>query len=223
MNTSYIYLALLDVIGYRARLEEDIQNADFSFKEDLQKALSFLSSVNTAVFNYQAISDTIILTCNTHNNFLKFLEILKDTFIAFLERDLYIRGGLAYARHFQNGNLTYSHAVTLAHELENKHATYPRILISPNLIEMYRSGSELQEIFGKKLLVYQNGVYFLNILDNENWDQVHDLARKIYISSKEKITFNESAFMKHLWFENYLFSSPFANHQKKYIKNFEID
>jgi len=158
------------------------------------------------VFHVQAISDTIIMSCNTHANFIEFLGILKNVFISFLNKGLFVRGGVAYSRHFENGRLTYSHAVSRAHELENKSAIYPRILIDENIVGMCTGNRDLPNLAGQSLLVKQNGVWFLNIVDNENWEEIYKLTSQIYHRDKVTILKNEKAFSKHIWFENYLFA-----------------
>lgn len=223
MTPTYIYTALVDVLAYRYRLEQDQKNGEFTFKDDLQGALGIFDKINSAVFGVQAISDTIILTCNNHANLIEFLCVLKSVFIAFLQKGLFIRGGVAYSRHFENGRLTYSHAIARAHELEEKRAIYPRIIIDENIIGMCTGEAGFPNLTGQSLLIKQNGVCFLNVVDKKNWEELYHLASQIYLSDKEKIVKNEKAFSKHSWFENYLFSIKNQEMVKdRYIEKFEI-
>jgi hypothetical protein len=216
MNPSYIYTALIDVLSYRFRLEKDRKSGTFSLKEDLEGALSVFDTVNSAVFGVQAISDTIILTCNTHEQFPEFLELLREIFYAFLCRNLFIRGGVAYSKHFQNGKLTYSHAVARAYELESTVSIYPRIVIDDNIVQMYsQKNGILPKILNAKLLLRQNQVTFLDVLTDDKWSELYSLAKTLYIKDKTELT--ESAFSKHFWFENYLLSSSYAKNNDKYI------
>ena len=59
---TYVYAALLDVLGYRQRLQQDLRGGTLSFKDSLQRAMQALADVNEADYSYQAISDTVILT-----------------------------------------------------------------------------------------------------------------------------------------------------------------
>lgn len=223
MNPSYIYTALIDVLAYRYRLEQDQQKGEFAFKEDLQGALSIFDKINGAVFGVQAISDTIIISCNNHENFIEFLGVLKSVFIAFLNKGLFIRGGVAYSKHFENGRLTYSHAVARAHELESRSAIYPRIIIDENIIGMCTGVRNIPKLIGKSLLIKQNGVYFLNVIDSENWENIYNLTSHIYQRDKNTILKNEKAFSKHYWFENYLFAMKNPEIKKKrYTDQIEI-
>lgn len=218
MSSAYVYTALIDVLSYRHRLELDIQCGKETFKDDLERSLAIFDTVNTAIFGVQAISDTIILTCNSHKNFPEFIDILKKVFLAFLERGLFIRGGVAYSKHFQSGRITYSHAITRAYDLESKISIYPRIVIDENIIQMYKSGSDLPEILNKGLILNQNGISFLNILDHSNWNNVYEYSSRIFTRDNISIIKNESAFLKHAWFENYLYGCKFSDKSKdRYI------
>ncbi len=219
----HTYTAVIDVLAYRYRLKQDQKNGSLSFKDDLEKALKIFDSINSTVFRVQAISDTIILTCNEHKNFIQFLNILKKVFFAFLECGLFIRGAIAYSRHFENGRLTYSHAIAKAHELESKAAIYPRIILDNNIIDMYKSSSDLPIIFNKNYFVKQNGIYFLHLIDEECWGKAHELVANIYNNDKHEINENETAFAKHQWFENYLYSfKPSKFMQERYIQQMEL-
>jgi len=223
MKPSYIYTALIDVLAYRYRLEQDQQRGELAFKEDLQGALSIFDHINGAIFGVQAISDTIIMTCNNHDNFIVFLNVLKSVFIAFLNKGLFIRGGVAYSRHFENGRLTYSHAVARAHELEGKSAIYPRIIIDENIVGMCAGVKGLQKLMGSSLLIKQNGVYFLNVINDENWEEIYNLTSRMYLRDKDTIIKNEKAFSKHYWFENYLFAMKMKEiNKERYIEKFEV-
>lgn len=220
MKSEYVYTALIDVLSYRNRLQEDINSGQESFKDDLIQSLSIFDNINTAIFGVQAISDTIIITCNRHDRFFEFLEILKSVFIAFMSKGLLIRGGVAYSKHFQSGRITYSHAVARSYEIESKIAVYPRIVIDKNILDMYETANHLPSIFNKNILIKQNDITFLNIIDDKNWNDLYQMARDIYEKNKSILSGNELAFLKHLWFESYLFSSGATPGTQKYIPSF---
>lgn len=223
MKTEYVYTALIDVLSYRHRLNVDIQNGREDFRLILEQSIAVFDSVNTAVFGVQAISDTIIMTCNSHDNFLEFLSILRRVFVSFLEKGLFIRGGVAYSRHFQSGRITYSHAIARAYELESRESIYPRIVFDKNIIEMYATSGQLPDLFGKGFVVTHNGVSYLNVIEASNWNSIYNSASKIYEGDREYLDGNELAFLKHVWFEKYLFESTYVDEEKsKYIKGPEF-
>lgn len=207
MSQDYVYTALIDILSYKHRLNIDIQTGEEKFKDDLEQALSVFDTVNNAIYGVQAISDTIILTCNSHDKFIEFLSLIKKIFISFLERGLFIRGGIAYSKHFQSGRITYSHAVARAYEIESKEAIYPRIVIDKNILEMYKTGNGLPDIFNKNLILKKNGINYLNIIETSNWENIYIHAKNIFINDEKYLIENEQAFIKHAWFETHLFES----------------
>lgn len=215
---TYVYAAILDVLGYRQRLAEDRKTDTLAFKDALHSALQELTTINEANYNYQAISDTVIITCSNRDEFVAFLKVLKKIMPAFLREGLFIRGGLAYSKHFKSSNITYSYAIALAHELEQKIAIYPRIVVDKNIIQMFQGTEELNTIIESDLICVQNGVYFLNILDEDNWAQVYNWAKNLYHHDEKELIEKENEFSKHAWFENYLFSSTFIDHDfERYV------
>lgn len=222
-NLPYVYAAILDVLGYRQRLEEDRNKASLDFKDELHRALQSLNTFNEATYSYQAISDTIILTCSDRDNFIEFLQVLKEIMIAFLKENLFIRGGVAYSQHFKSGQITYSHAIAKAHEIESNMALYPRIVVDHNIIEMFKSSNDISDLINSNLVCILNSAYFINILDEYNWREVYLCARKLYEHDKEFLLKHEVEFSKHDWFENYIFTSPYADQSfNRYIPQIRL-
>lgn len=206
-DPQYSYVALIDVLGYRHLLERDRKSGKLDFKDKLSNALSVLEHFDESIIKVQAISDTIIIYCEDHRNLVEFFDALRMIFIAFLREGLFIRGGVAYSRHYQSKHVTYSHAIARAYELEQNTAIYPRIVVDTNIIEMFKVGAELPEILTAGILCYEQGVYFLQILSEDNWGEIYRLASDIY--EKDKSQLNENAFNKHLRFQCYLLDSEY--------------
>jgi hypothetical protein len=211
MNTlPYIYAALLDVLGYRERLDQDRRHGTLHFRDLLESALRCLSAINDAEFAHQAISDTIILTCSDREKIVAFLRVLRDVQIAFLTNGLFLRGGLTYQQHFRSGAITYSPAYAGAHELESKMAIHPRIVVDHNIIAMFESSGQSQLLADSRLLCECNGVFFVNIIDRSNWRDLHTAASALYHNDAHGLRQSESAFGKHWWFQEYLMTSMHA-------------
>lgn len=210
-EVTYVLAALLDVIGYRNRLERDRVSGRLDLKDALQKAMNILSDVNETDYAYQAISDTIIITSANVTDLAGLLSVLKKVQLSFLREGLLVRGGVAHERHFKSNTITYSHALALAYQLEVDVAVYPRIVIEHNVIELQRGDTHAWlQLSSSSLVCEWNGVYFLNILDHKNWLDVYNWANSIYASERETLVGKEKEFLKHAWFEHYLFGSPFA-------------
>lgn len=208
-NESYLYVALIDVLAYRSRLQKDRDSGTLSFKDELQRAMTVLSEVNEADFPYQAISDTIIVSCARRDEFSSFLILLKKMYASFLNQSLLIRGGVAFSQHFKSSNVTYSHALALAYELESQKAIYPRIIIDPNIILMLDQ-LEIDRSY-KLLIAERNGAHFVNVADKDNWSSLYEAALRTYEKDAGMIKGNEEAFQKHLWLQEFLLEHPCAD------------
>ncbi|MFB1480964.1 hypothetical protein [Corallococcus sp. RDP092CA] len=216
-ETTYVHAALLDVLGYRHRLSQDRQSGSLDFKDALQRAMTVLSNFNEAEFSYQAISDTIIVTCARRDGFVELLKVLKKVVLGFLAEGLFVRGGVTYSPHFKSSHVTYSHALAVAHELESKTAIYPRVVIDHNILEMFKVANETKSITDAELICERNGVHFLNIIDPDNWAQAYKWAREMFAREKTFLLRKEQEFLKHSWFEEYLFNSP---HRKPDVERY---
>jgi len=205
-NVPYVLAALLDVLGYRNRLAMDRESGRLDFKDALQKAMQEFSNVNEAQYAYHAISDTIIITSNDDADLAGLLAVLREGML--------VRGGLAYERHFKSNNITYSPALALAHKVETEDAIHPRIVIDGNVIETQKNKNLWSKVAESHLVCECNGIHFLNVLDANNWEQVYRWAKQIYENEKDVLAGKEKEFLKQVWLENYILSSPHANSTK---------
>jgi hypothetical protein len=219
----YVYAALLDVLGYRERLERDRRQGSLKFKDVLENALRCLASINDAEYSHQAISDTIILTCSARDKLVSFLCVLRDVQISFLRNGLFLRGGVTFQQHFRSGAITYSPAYAGAHELESKIAIYPRIVVDHNIVDMFESSGLGSELTGARLLCECNGVFFVNIVDEENWSELFTKAKELYQHDSLSMKRVEGVFSKHWWFQEYLLSSEYAKADaKRYVPRIQV-
>lgn len=208
MAKNYSLVALLDVLAYREHLNADRSAGTETFKTKLEAALGVLSSINETELSYQAISDTIIIAANPSSNISEFISKIAEVQRAFLRSGLLIRGGLAFEQHFKSGNLTYSHALAVAYELEQRQAIYPRVVIDKSVIEMLRSGSrfsahDIQRLDEEHLVCVQNGIYFVNFVAGEI-EQCYEMAKGIFEAERETLEGRESELAKHRWLQDYV-------------------
>jgi hypothetical protein len=207
---SYSYVALIDVLAYREYLARDTNSGRLEFRDAMSRALSVFNNVNENDFPHTAISDTIIVTCSKQDQIIGFLRLLKRVQISFLRQGLFLRGATVYARHFQSGSLTYSPALTGAYKLEQDSAIYPRIMIDQNILEMFNSLKQQDKLITSGLVAEWNGVFFLNALGSQTWKVIYDAAKKLFRRDSRDLIGKESAFAKHVWFENFIFSSQYV-------------
>jgi len=219
-SETYTYFAFLDVLGYKNFLEIDLRNGEMKFKDKLLTAFHVFDDVNSTVYQYKAVSDSIFLKCTEKDKFIEFLELIKKVYIAFIKQGLFLRGGLAYGKHFENDRITYSHVLTRSHDLENSLAEYPRVVIDEYIIQMLES--KKTDIVNSNLVLKSGKVYFLNMIDSSNWADIFESARSIYNNDKNQINDDERARMKHVWFQNYLIEMKpgGCENKEKYIEIF---
>lgn len=207
MAIPHTFVSLLDVLGYKNKINEDRQNGKEEFRKKLESSLSVLGGINETEISYQAISDTIIVSAHPSTPFAEFLKTLARVHRSFLKNGLFIRGGISFAPHFRSGPLTYSHALPIAYEIEQKQAIYPRIVIDKNIIAMMMPGekleSEISNIKNEKLICRENGIFFLNIV-GEFPEECHALAKGIYDSERTFLEGNEHELAKHRWLQNFI-------------------
>lgn len=93
MSVTYCYVALLDVLSYRVRLQSDVEQGTYAFKDDLEDALSVFNDINADTYSVQAISDTIIITCKNHSDFPDLLSLLQSVYVPFYNAGSLLEAG----------------------------------------------------------------------------------------------------------------------------------
>lgn len=210
MSRTYSLVALLDVLAYRNHLKTDRSSGTETFKTKLESALLVLSSINETELSYQAISDTIIIAANPSMILSDFISTIAAVQRAFLQSGLLIRGGIAFEQHFKSGNLTYSHALAVAYELEQRQAIYPRVVVDQSVIEMLRTGNrfsiaDVQRLQEERLICVQNGIHFINFAVGKV-DECYELAKNIYETESAGLDGREPELAKHRWLQDYILS-----------------
>jgi hypothetical protein len=216
--TDYAYMAFLDILGYRNLLGLDIAQGTQIFKSKMITAFRIFDGYNHAKFAYKAISDSIFISCQGRESAEDLLVMLRDVFVAFLGEGLLIRGGVSYGEHFQNHSITYSPVLTKAYQLESTIVHFPRIMIDPNIVDMF---PELKE----KLMVLRTGNnWYLNIATPENYDKLWHSAKETFENSKEDAHKDEIVRIKHRWLQDYLIeiaSTCRCEHNPPYLPIFD--
>lgn len=216
--TDYSYIAFLDILGYKNLLEHDINNGTQIFKTKMIEAFRVLDNVNQAKFAHKVISDSIFISCSDREAAPELMEILRNVFVAFLEKGLLIRGGVSYGEHFENRTITYSPALTKAYLLESAIAEFPRIMVDQNIVDMFQGLKENSDVLksGKN--------WYLNVVNTANYDDVCRFAFSTYQSNINEINNNEKVRIKHRWLQDFLYeiSSVIGlNPKERYIKMFD--
>lgn len=225
---AYSYFAFLDVMGYRYHLNKDKLAGTETFRDKLIASYRAFETIDIATLSHKSISDSIFMS--SANDAYDFLATTKRVFLSFLENGLFVRGGVAYNKHFENQHITYSHALTDAYHIESSRAIFPRILLDKSVIEKLRNEQSpptnnpaLQQLIDNELILHCGNHYQLHIIDETNWERIYEYASSIFASAKDDIIDNPKLTAYHVWFQEYLFNfKPRRNRRKRYIAQFEL-
>jgi hypothetical protein len=194
----HAYVTFLDILGYKETLEKDAKEGTQAFRSKMTSAFRCFEDINHAVHKYQAISDSIFLSCSDREAIRQLLCDIRNVVVGFLRQGLLMRGGMTFGQHFQNMSMTYSPALTKAYLLESKVAEYPRVMVDQNIITMF------PELEGSGDVLRSGANWFINIADKDSLPEIWKLAELCYFMNLDAIILHERVRSKHHWFQNYL-------------------
>lgn len=92
-----------------------------------------------------------------------------------------VRGGITHGEIAHINNIVYGKALLDAYEIESSVATYPRIVLSKNLINLLGARA-LDELIGKKLIIRDfDGLYYINWINAPQLKGTTDYTDKLVI------------------------------------------
>lgn len=155
-----------------------------------------------------------------------------------------LRGGIAYGDIYFDGEHIYGSALNQAYELEDYYSVYPRIVLSPGLIEEVKVNHLLKDedrthqqeldLIKNYILQGEDGLWFLNYIDIRNLvdlDRLPDYLlahKKIICEGAQRFSYMSKRLSKYLWMAKYhndfvqAFSDEFFTHFNAERKFFEI-
>lgn len=98
--------------------------------------------------------------------------------------------------------MIYSLALVRSYKIEKQIAIVPRIVIDDNAYLSLKSRDikSLEE----GIITSMNGVYFIDTIDDNNYGEIYKYAKTRYLSDYTILKNNQSAFLKHLYFHEYI-------------------
>lgn len=145
-------ICFIDILGFKDKIFKD--QTDFlekylTIKDHLIEEWNKVDEKKN--FKFHSFSDSLIISVETENrnpterqNQLKHLSIAVASLQFFMAaNDIWMRGGISCGLSFintptpgsQTGTLLFGKAFIYAHELESKHAKFPRVLLDTSLIQ----------------------------------------------------------------------------------------
>jgi len=178
-------VAYLDILGFKEHVKKFVNSSDKKDKEILQIIKNAMADA-TKNYNIEEFKDVELIkvkqfsdcTCFVTPSFYgsnsegillgMFLTRIKGFNFQFIDKNLYLRGGISSGCHYQNENIIFSDGLIKAYDLEVKKAIYPRIVLDKSLtdrlIRLWKNQKDKLIDFGinKLLLVDYEGTVFLN-------------------------------------------------------------
>lgn len=168
---SFGVVAFLDVLGFSNFIEEDARTLNpVHLERLLQSLLDVKGSPAGLKVDIRAFSDSIIISVPLSNeSVVDLVEAVIELQRLFIKRDVLIRGAIALGKHFASSELVYSEALVKAYRLEQKTARFPRIVVDPNLLDLFVNDTdnpaELRVRVTNRLLKDRDNLNFINYLD----------------------------------------------------------
>jgi|GEM_PF-1029398 len=133
------FVAFLDVLGFTEMVEEDLrgdrqENMSKLFRCHQSAANIFRDDATCSIIQF---SDSIVVAMPySEARFEWFASRVADYQRLLLDEQLLCRGGIAVNKHFSNGSFTFSAGLIQAYKVESKAARYPRVVISPEVLDL---------------------------------------------------------------------------------------
>lgn len=128
-------VAFLDILGFREQTRRCLQ--DPALLEVLDRSLRSADMLTQPYDGYRTearmFSDCICSSSPfTPDNVFKFIYSLEAVQMNLVSNGVFIRGGIAIGKHFENERMIVSEGLIEAYLLESKQAVFPRIITSEN-------------------------------------------------------------------------------------------
>lgn len=168
-------IAYIDFLGTKERMKKDnncksLYEVKFILNKVREKA-SFIKSINDInQFDIKVFSDNIIIGLKIQE------EIINDQIIslinlvsllqfeALFQFDYPLRGGITIGEMFIDDSIVWGTGLIEAYNIENTIACYPRIIISPQIIDRYNSSDEKSINILSLLEQDSDGLWFVDFL-----------------------------------------------------------
>lgn len=158
------FVAFLDILGFKEMVEADMAgkcNVNLSklFRCHQSAAQIFGDRPDCQVTQF---SDSIIISKPfAADSFEWFATHIAKYQQLLLGENMLCRGGIAVNEHFSNNSFTFSAGLIDAYKVESKTARYPRVVVSPEVMELIFPDSKA---FPSFLIQEDDGLFFVDYL-----------------------------------------------------------
>lgn len=205
-SLNYSVVGFLDILGFSSMVEEDSNGAEPKYLPVFLDVFEELAaSIGNGGPDVKMFSDSIIIAAPFDpENVVGVLKVAAAMQRLFVRRNVLIRGGVAFGKHFSNANVTFSQALVNAYLIESKVARFPRIVVDEGVLNFAWHHSEtsdlIREEIRKAVIMDRDGAMFINYLDEEN---LADLTPDIRAYIEENLSRRETILEKMRWLLDY--------------------
>ena len=162
-------VCFIDVLGWKHEVEaisEVSGMADEDQLSRLNRALDKIESILTessgqfpSGFDVTHFSDSLIVSCpiETQGVVFQLLNRMQLLQTVLIEEDVLLRGGITIGKMFHVSSRVFGAGVNEAYKLENEIAIYPRVIISPCVVEAVEKGVGIEHS-SKEEMEYIDGL-----------------------------------------------------------------
>ena len=198
------FVAFLDVLGFTEMVAKDLsgdrqENLSKLFRCHQSAAVVFRDDPSCTIIQF---SDSIVVAMPySAPHFEWFATKIAEYQRLLLDEELLCRGGIAINKHFSNGSFTFSAGLIQAYKVESKSARYPRVVVSPEVLDLVFPDRTQDPPF---LVREDDGLLFVDYLGLTKQKKPKHLARTIDAKVTELASSgNPSVREKGLWIAAY--------------------
>lgn len=189
-------IGFIDILGFRELINSTVRETIINqveldnlisvmqlIKDEFEQVVN-ASELPTS-FKITFFSDSIVFSILRSNSLsmLTLFEILKRIQVRLISNKILLRGGIVDGKLIHHQDLILGPAMNAAYDLESKSALYPRIVIDPDIMEMFVTENKLDRPINR-LKSYDFMKTFDQDLDNTYFiDYFSDV--KEYIDNKD--------------------------------------
>jgi hypothetical protein len=158
------FVAFLDVLGFKEMVQADLQDEGHTnlvklFRCHQRAAVTFKDNVNCTITQF---SDSIVVAVPYESAGFEWFAVKVGEYQRLLlDEGLLCRGGIAVNKHFSNGTFTFSAGLIQAYLVESVSARYPRVVVSPEVLELVYPDRKKRPQF---LIEEDDGLLFVDYL-----------------------------------------------------------
>lgn len=173
------YVAFLDILGFTNMVESDVSTQSSAYLTKLFKchqSASHIFSSDPSCSITQFSDSVMVARPYDATEFKKFTRMVAEFQRLILDEEIICRGGIAVNKHFSNGTFTFSAGLIDAYKLESRSARYPRIVVSPEVIQLVFPDQPSKI---ENLVKEDDGLFFIDYLGLTSNKKPQLLKRKI--------------------------------------------